>query len=125
MASPISAAACQHREPDETGYRMRSTQGRDDRPESEDAALRLDPRMTAGIMSRRGLLRRSVGADMSRETVGFAAERLMEMEVSAMTGAAFGESLAQRDGYWNRQTRVGMVGLAPRPRSRDRAVTDG
>ena len=50
-----------------------------------------------------------------REMIGFAAERLMELEVGALAGAAFGEKsgerLAQRNGYRDWQTRAGMVEL--------------
>jgi transposase-like protein len=42
-------------------------------------------------------------ADILREIIGFAADRLMELEVAAATGAGHGEKgadrLAQRNGY--------------------------
>jgi len=52
-----------------------------------------------------------------REMIGFAAERLMELEVAGLTGAAYGEKsperLAQRNGYRERawETRAGTVEL--------------
>ena len=63
------------------------------------------------------MLEKSADADVLREMIGFAAERLMEMEVGALTGAAFGEKsgerLAQRNGHRDRdwQTRAGTVEL--------------
>ena len=74
-------------------------------------------------MSLRGLAEKSADADVLRDMIGFAAERPMETEVGALTGAALGEKngecLAQRSGYrdpdW--QTRAGTVELRiPKPR---------
>ena len=55
--------------------------------------------MTDEMMSLRALLERAPDADFLREMIGFAAERLMEMEIGAKTGAALAERLAQRNGY--------------------------
>ena len=64
-----------------------------------------------------GQVEKSADADLLREMIGFAAERLMELEVGAKTGADYGEKssdrLAQRNGYRDRdwQTRAGSVEL--------------
>ena len=61
--------------------------------------------MTDETMALRGLLEKSADASMLREMIGFAAERLMELEVGGLTGAAHGERsphrLARRiEGDW-------------------------
>jgi hypothetical protein len=60
---------------------------------------------------------RSADADLLREMIGFAAERLIELEVQGLTGAAHGERspvrLVQRNGYRDRDwvTGAGTVEL--------------
>ena len=59
--------------------------------------------MTEDMMSLRLLVEKSADADLLREMIGFAAQRLMELEVHALIGATPGErspdQLVQRNGY--------------------------
>jgi transposase-like protein len=73
--------------------------------------------MTDEMMSLKSLIEKTPDADVLREMISFAAERLMELEVGALTGAPYGEKSAdrraQRNGYRDRawETRAGTVEL--------------
>jgi putative transposase len=73
--------------------------------------------MTDEMMSLQALLEKSSDIDLLREMIGFAAQRLMELEVEGRTGAGRGERsidrINQRNGYRERdwETRAGTVEL--------------
>jgi putative transposase len=73
--------------------------------------------MTDEMMALRALLEKSSDADLLREMIGFAAQRLMELEVAGLTSAGHGERspdrINWRNGYRERdwETRAGTVEL--------------
>jgi putative transposase len=73
--------------------------------------------MTATNMDLRELLEKTADTDFLREMIGFTAQRLMELEVETLTGAAHGrrsaDRLTHRNGYRGREwdTRAGTVEL--------------
>lgn len=73
--------------------------------------------MTDDTMNLQALVGKSADAEFLRDMIGFAAKRLMDLEVGSLTGAGYGEKssdrLAQRNGYRERdwETRAGTVEL--------------
>jgi transposase-like protein len=73
--------------------------------------------MTDDMMNLQALLEKSSDAELLREMIGFAAQRLMALEVEGLTGAAHGERdperINHRNGYRDRlwETRAGTVEL--------------
>jgi putative transposase len=75
--------------------------------------------MTDDRIALRELLEKSADATFLREMIGFAAERLMELEVGGLTGERSPDRLVQRNGDRDRdrdrdrdwQTRAGTVEL--------------
>ena len=73
--------------------------------------------MTDETLNLKALIEKTPDADLLREMIGFAAERLMDMEVAGLAGASYGEKspdrLVQRNGYRDRmwETRAGSVEL--------------
>ena len=73
--------------------------------------------MTDDRIAFQKLLEKTSEADLLREMIGFAAERLMALEVQGLTVAAYGErtpdQLSYRNGYRDRawETRAGTVAL--------------
>jgi hypothetical protein len=69
--------------------------------------------MTDEIMNLRTLLEKSSDADLLREMSGFAAQRLIELEVEGKTCASYGqkstERLVQRNGYRDRLSETRAV----------------
>jgi transposase-like protein len=77
--------------------------------------------MTDEMMALRTMIEKGTDADVLREMIGFAAQRLMDLEVQGLTGAAHGERsadrLVQRNGYRYRdwETRAGSRSCARGP----------
>ena len=68
--------------------------------------------MTDEMMALRAMLEKGADADVLREMIGFAAERLMELEVQGLTGAGHGERSANG---WSSATATGIATGRPAP----------
>lgn len=73
--------------------------------------------MTDDRIALHDLIGKATEGDFLREMIGFAAQRLMELEVDALTGAGYGERsddrVTKRNGYRERtwETRAGAIDL--------------
>ncbi|MBB4617328.1 transposase-like protein [Sphingomonas abaci] len=67
--------------------------------------------MTDDMMNLQALVGKSADAGSLREVIGFAAQRLMDLEVGTLTRAGSGEKSSERD--W--QTRAGTIQLRAPP----------
>ena len=83
--------------------------------------------MTDEMMSLRALIEKAPDADLLREMIAFAAQRLMELEVGELTGAAYGEKsaerVAQRNGYRDGHGRPAPARSSSGSRSSGEAAT--
>ena len=74
--------------------------------------------MTIDRMALKALLEKGSDEDLLKEMIGFVANRMMELEVEVLTGAAYGEPSAARMNHRNVyrergwETRAGTVELA-------------
>ena len=71
--------------------------------------------MTDEMMTLRGLVEKAPDADMLREMIGFAAERLMELEVGGLTGAGWGEKSPECGEARNKDPVSGVIGFQKGP----------
>ena len=84
--------------------------------------------MTDDMMTLRALLEKSSDADLLREMIGFAAQRLMELEVEGLTGAGARRAQRRSDQPAQRLPRPGLGdprrhGRAAHPEAAGRAAT--
>jgi putative transposase len=64
--------------------------------------------MTDEMMTLRSLVEKAPDADLLREMIGLAAERLMELQASGLTGAGCGEKKRRAAGSAQRLPRPGL-----------------
>ena len=65
------------------------------------------------MMNLRALLEKSSDAELLREMIGFTAQRLMELEVEGVTGAAYGEKKAITPSFPVRQPDLPLFATDP------------